>query len=121
VFAGAELGLQGTGGHDARRTMPWDDPAQWDEVLLGEYRRLIALRRSSDALARGGMRYVHVSDDAIGYVRETRVERVLCLAARAPHDPISVPFAELETLYGEDACDGVLPSGGPAFHAWRIG
>jgi len=121
VFAGAELGLQGTGGHDTRRTMPWDDPAQWDEVLLGEYRRLIALRRSSDALARGGLRYVHVSDDAIGYLRETRVERVLCLAARAPHDPISVPFAELETLYGEDARDGVLPSGGPAFHAWRIG
>ena len=120
VFAGAELGLHGTTGHDARRTMPWDDAAQWDEVLLGEYRRLIALRRSSDALARGGVRYLHVSDDAIAYLRETRVERVLCLAARAPHDPISVPFGELDTLYGEDAHDGILPADGPAFHVWRI-
>jgi alpha-glucosidase len=120
VFAGAELGLQGTSGHSARRTMPWDDPARWDEELLGEYRRLIALRRSSDALARGGLRYVHVSDDAIAYLRETKIERILCLAARAPHRPIAVPFAELETLYGEDAHDRVLPADGPAFHAWRI-
>jgi alpha-glucosidase len=120
VFAGAELGLHGTSGHDARRTMPWDDPTQWDEALLREYRRLIALRRASDALARGGFRYVHVSDDAIAYLRETKVERILCLAARAPHDPISVPFGELETLYGDDANDGVLPADGPAFHVWRI-
>jgi len=41
-------------------------------------------------------------------------------AARAPHDPIVTPYAELETLYGEDARDGVLPSEGPAFHVWRI-
>jgi len=54
-------------------------------------------------------------------MRETRVERVLCLAARAPHPPISVPFDELETLYGDDAHNGVLPAGGPAFHAWRVG
>jgi alpha-glucosidase len=121
VFAGAELGLTGTSGHSARRTIPWDDRGQWDEALLGEYRRLIALRRSSDALARGGIRYVHISDEAIAYLRETRLERVLCLAARAPHEPIRVPFAELETLYGDDAGDGLLPADGPAFHAWRIG
>jgi alpha-glucosidase len=120
VFAGAELGLHGNSPYDSRRTMPWDDLARLDDVLLREYRRLIALRRSSDALARGGIRYVHVSDDALAYLRETRVERVLCLAARAPHRPISVPFAELETLYGEDARNGVLPADGPAFHAWRV-
>ena len=44
------------------------------------YRRLIALRRSSDALARGGIRYAHVGADAIAYLRETRRERLLCLA-----------------------------------------
>jgi hypothetical protein len=45
---------------------------------------------------------------------------LLCLASRAEHDPISVPFTSLETLYGEDARDGVLPAHGPAFHIWRI-
>ncbi len=63
---------------------------------------------------------MHVSDDAIAYVRESREERLLCLAARAPHDPIPVPFTQLETLYGDDARDGVLPADGPAFHIWRI-
>jgi alpha-glucosidase len=120
VFAGAELGLGGAWGYDSRRTMPWDRRETWDAVLLDAYRRLIALRRSSDALARGGIRYVHATDDVLVYLRETRLERLLCLAARAPHEPVAVPFAELETLYGEDAVGGVLPSGGPAFHVWRI-
>jgi alpha-glucosidase len=120
LFAGDEIGLEGDWGEDARRTMPWDRIDTWDGPLFEEMRALIALRRSSDALARGGIRYVHVADDAIAYLRETRSERLLCLAARAPHDPVVVPFSGLETLYGEDARDGVLPAGGPAFHVWRI-
>ena len=120
LFAGDELGLEGEWGEDARRTMPWDRPETWDTELLESYRALIALRRSSHALAHGGLRYLRVSDDAIAYVRESRKERLLCLAARAPHDPIHVPFTQLETLYGDDARDGVLPAGGPAFHIWRI-
>jgi alpha-glucosidase len=120
IFAGDEIGLEGAWGEDSRRTMPWGRPESWDTELLDGFRRLASLRRSSEALARGGIRFAHVSDDAIAYVRETRNERLLCLAARASHDPISVPFTELETLYGDDARDGVLPSDGPAFHVWRI-
>ncbi|MGH2934922.1 MAG: alpha-amylase family glycosyl hydrolase [Gaiellaceae bacterium] len=120
LFAGDEIGLEGEWGEDARRTMPWDAPETWDSALLAEYRRLIALRRSSHALAYGGLRYLHVGDDAIAYVRESRQETLLCLAARAPHDPIATPFAELETVYGGEARDGLLPSDGPAFHVWRV-
>jgi alpha-glucosidase len=100
--------------------MPWDDRAGWDRALLDAYRSLATLRRSCSALARGGIRYVHVSDDAVAYLRETRDERLLCLAARASHAAIATPFANLETLYGDDACDGVLPADGPSFHVWRI-
>ena len=120
LFAGDELGLEGDWGEDARRTMPWSDREAWDEALIDEYRRLIALRRSSGALARGGIRYVHASANAVAYLRETASERLLCLAARAPHTPVEVPFDRLETLYGEDAADGTLPGDGPAFHIWRI-
>jgi alpha-glucosidase len=120
LFAGDELGLGGAWGEDARRTMPWDRPETWDMTLLGAITQLAKLRRSSDALARGGIRYLHASDDAVAYLRETRSERLLCLASRAPHDPISTPFADLETLVGADARDGVLPADGPAFHIWRI-
>jgi len=120
VFAGDEVGLEGDWGEDARRTIPWGHPERWDAELLGRYCELLRLRRSSDALARGGIRYLHVSDDAVAYLRESSRERLLCLAARAPHIPIAVPFTRLETVYGEDAREGVLPADGPAFHVWRI-
>lgn len=129
VFAGAELGLEGEWGEDARRTMPWDSPGTWDTEVLETYRLLIALRRSSAALAHGSMRYAHVSSDAIAYLRESAEETLLCLAARAAHHEIRLPRAALggaglETVIGEDSrTEGdevVLPSGGPAFHVWRI-
>jgi alpha-glucosidase len=117
VFMGDELGVEGHWGEDARRGMPWGNPP---DDLVDTYGRLAALRRSSEALASGGMRYLHVSEDAVAYLRETRDERILCLAARADHNPITTPFTALDTLYGDDATDGVLPSHGPSFHIWRI-
>jgi alpha-glucosidase len=129
VFAGDELGLGGAWGEDARRPMPWERPDRWDRVLLEDYRRLVALRRSSDALARGGIRYAHVSEDAIAYLRETPRERLLCLATRADSPPIRLSLEALgttglETLEGGDAVVAgstvSLPADGPAFHVWRL-
>jgi alpha-glucosidase len=129
VFAGDELGLEGEWGEDARRTMPWGREDSWDRALLAEYRRLADLRRSSDALARGGIRYAHVEPEAIAYLRETAGERLLCLAARADHAPAALPLAalgcrELESLYGGEATvehgHAVLPAEGPSFHVWRL-
>jgi alpha-glucosidase len=129
VFAGDEIGLGGDWGEDARRTMPWSRGETWDTVAHDAYRSLIALRRGSRALTRGGIRYAHVSADAIAYVREARDESVLCLAARGSHQPVwlsldALGARELQTLAGEDvSIDGdhaVLPTDGPAFHAWRV-
>jgi alpha-glucosidase len=129
VFAGDEIGLEGEWGEDARRTMPWDRPESWDMRLLEEYRRLISLRRSSPALARGGIRYAFVNVDVIAYLRETRGERLLCLASRDEHEPVRLSLSaldarELEPLYGAAAeIDGgvaVLPATGPSFHVWRL-
>jgi alpha-glucosidase len=129
VFAGDEVGLEGAWGEDARRTMPWDRAEMWDAALFERYRELIALRRGSPALARGGLRFAAVAGDAIAWLRETADERVLCLAVRSAHDPIRLPLAALgcsglETLYGGDVTmaggEAVLPGDGPAFHAWRL-
>jgi alpha-glucosidase len=126
LFAGDELGLEGEWGEDARRTMPWGSPLP---PLLDEYRRLIRLRRTHDALARGGLRYAYVDDDVIAYVRECAEERLLCLATRDEHPPVRLPLGalrarHLDTLYGDDAeVEGgvaVLPAAGPAFHVWRL-
>jgi alpha-glucosidase len=129
VFAGDEIGLEGEWGEDARRTMPWSRPESWDTELCDRYRELVALRRSSAALARGGIRYLHVADDVVAYVREAMAETVLCLAARAPHDalrvqPAALGGSELEPLHGGDVSvvggEALLPGDGPAFHAWRV-
>ena len=129
VFAGDELGLEGEWGEDARRTMPWTRPETWDTTLHGAFRELIALRRSSDALARGGIRYAHVSADSIAYLRETDGERILCHASRDGHAPVRLALDALgsrgfETLYGGDATveggDVLLPADGPSFNAWRL-
>jgi alpha-glucosidase len=129
VFAGDELGLEGEWGEDARRTMPWDRPEEWDRPLHEEYRKLIALRRSSQALARGGIRYAAVGDDAIAYLREAGDDRLLCLASRGGHEPVRLSLGALgcsglEPLYGSDAepVDGhaLLPAEGPSFHVWRL-
>jgi alpha-glucosidase len=107
--------------------MPWGRPETWDTALQASYVRLIGLRRSSDALARGGLRYVSVGDDAIVYLRGE--ERLLCLAARREHEPVRIPLPALgcralEPVLGADvpSTDGIatLPGHGPAFHVWRM-
>jgi alpha-glucosidase len=113
VYAGDELGLEGAWGEDGRRPMPWDRPETWDAELLETYRRLIALRRSSDALARGGLRYVLVDDDAIVYLRETRSERLLCAATRAAHPFRPADRAGLEHVFSTGGA-------GPSFNVWRL-
>lgn len=129
VSAGDEIGLEGAWGEDSRRTMPWSRPESWDVSLEDGYRRLIALRRSSPALQRGGLRLAHVDADAIAYLREAPGERILWVASRAGHPPLRIPLAllgarGLDTLYGSDAQvadgDAVLPADGPSFHAWRL-
>lgn len=129
VFAGDEIGLEGAWGEDARRTMPWDRREAWDLALLDGYRELIALRRSSEALARGGLRYAAVEADAIAYLREAPGERLLCLARRAGGAELEVSADELgcdelEPVTGAQAVRSgggwALPGDGPAFHVWRL-
>jgi alpha-glucosidase len=117
LFAGDELGMEGEWGEDARRPIQWDEPLP---RMFEEYRRLIALRRSSEALARGGIRYAYIDGDVIAYLRETRNERLLCLASRAAHEPVRLPVRAEETLYGDDPEDDGFPADGPSFHVWRL-
>lgn len=129
VFAGDELGAVGNWGEDARTTHPWQDEAEWDATLLDTYRRLIALRTSSDALAIGGMRWVHVSDDCVAYLREEGDERLLVVAARDAVanlriDADAYNIRALDPVFGFDAdiVDGVIeihvPGAGGGI--WRV-
>jgi alpha-glucosidase len=133
VFYGDELGLEGADSEAARRPMPWDE-TRWDRALLESYRVLIGLRRSSVALQEGGLRWAHVGDDVLTWLREAPTERVLVHAARASHPSVRLPASALALSEGREAepltggspalrADGAhvsLPADGPAFHAWRL-
>jgi len=130
VFAGDEIGLEGTNGEHARQPFPWKQPQRWDVRTLETYRTLIRLRRNTVALQRGGFRWVHVGEDTLAFLRETADERVLVAVARTSGARLTLPrnvlgpAAEVEVLYGDaphvDA-DGVsVPGDGPAAHVWRL-
>lgn len=136
MFAGDEVGITGVNGEHGRATFPWDDPDRWDAATFDVYRKLIAVRRESRALREGGMRWLHVADDAFVYQREVLGERVLVCIARATWAGARLPAAFTDgvpqTLYGPDlvlvAGDGggrgggfAISGDGPAVGIWRIG
>ena len=85
VFAGDEFGLSGDDGEMSRTPMPWgteNDPAVAPTLEL--YRQLIGLRRELPALSHGGLRWLHVDDDALVFVREDADATVLVVVARSP-------------------------------------
>ncbi len=93
VFAGDEIGLEGVNGEDSRRTMPWDRRDGWDTATLTAYSDLARLRRSYAALRRGALRWAHVDDDTIAYVRELADQRLLVVARRAAGGAFTLPGA----------------------------
>jgi alpha-glucosidase len=129
VFAGDEIGATGCNGEHSRVAMPWDRPERWDGAVLDTYRTLLALRGRSSALRDGGMRWVLAAEDAVAFLRESREERVLVVAARRPWSGASLPAAlaperTVERWYGPDLVaddDGVhVPGDGPAVGVWRL-
>ena len=90
LFAGDEIGLEGVNGEDARRPFPWADPAGWDDDTLAAYAGLARLRHDHEALRRGGLRWAHVDDDALVYLREHPAGSVLVAARRAAGPAIAL-------------------------------
>ncbi len=156
VFAGDEFGLVGVDGETSRTPIPWslldDDPSRGssseeraDRDLARDttalYAALIALRRSQPALNGGGMRWLHVGDDVVIFVRESAENSVLVAAGRGDFS-VTIPAAALATAFtGSDAPlplfgaevdgfggarlaasdDGItLSATGPNFAAWAL-
>ena len=87
ITYGDEIGMEGAYGEDGRKPMPWDE-RRWNKALFESYRVLIEARRGSEALRRGGLRWVHAGRDAIVFLREAPGETALVHVARAAHDPV---------------------------------
>ena len=132
VFAGDEFGMLGADGEASRTPMPWGSeglPVVAERLAL--YRELIALRRAHPVLGTGGLRWVHVDEQSIVFVRESEAETLLVLASRSDVD-VELPAGELpgagsaRALFGDatlaTASDGsvLLSAEGPAFAVWAL-
>ena len=135
IFAGDEFGLVGVDGEHSRTPMPWASASEPGVArTIDLYAELIHLRTAHPAaraaLNGGGMRWLHVGDDLLVYVREAAEGSVLLVAARAASEVMLPPHA----LSGADAAsllfgngqltasvDGIrLVAGGPSFTAWVL-
>ena len=106
IFAGDEIGLEGSWGEDARRTINWNDQSGWDIEFLSQVKELVRLRRSHDALINGGLRWVAVADDYLVYLRESKKQSILVFISRGPVkatvDISSFGYLVTKTLYGQE-------------------
>jgi alpha-glucosidase len=104
IFAGDEIGLEGSWGEDARRTINWDDQSGWDSEFFAQVKELVKLRRNQDALINGGLRWVAVEDDYLVYLRESKKQSILVFISRGPVkiaiDLSSFGYTVTKTLYG---------------------
>nr|WP_274637238.1 glycoside hydrolase family 13 protein [Microbacterium bovistercoris] len=132
VFAGDEFALTGVDGEMSRTPIPWDridEPEVAERIAL--YRDLIGLRHAHEALRTGGLRWLHVDDQTVVFVREAASGSVLVLAARSDVDvvlpaPLVIGAGAAEAAFGEAtlgvAADGsvLLSAEGPVFAAWAL-
>lgn len=107
IYMGDEIGLEGTGGHDARRTINWDDRSAWDFDFLESVKKLVSLRRNEPALTHGGLRWIAAEENYVAYLRETADEAILVMIASDACD-VDIDLAPYgyevsETLFGEAA------------------
>jgi alpha-glucosidase len=107
IFAGDEIGLEGSWGEDSRRTINWEDRSGWDLDFFNSTKTLIQLRRESHALIHGGLRWVAVEKDYLAYFRESKNQSLLIFISRSPVkteiDLSDYGYTVAETLYGESA------------------
>jgi alpha-glucosidase len=113
LYYGDELGLAGADNEHGRQPMPWDHPERWDRDTLAWTRRLVALRRATPALRYGGLRWVHVDDDVLVYLRVHPQGRVLVQLIRSVADPVTLDAVGLDLGPGVAALDhdDLVPSG----------
>lgn len=103
IFHGDEIGLGGTTGEDSRRTMPWDKSEIWDHDFFSEVRALVEIRKSSSAIARGGLRYIAIEKEYFAFLREAPTENILVIIFRKS-GKVNIPLSDFgliltQTLY----------------------
>lgn len=81
IYYGDEIGMEDHPQLEQRGCMVWDE-TQWNNDLFTHYQRLIALRRSAEALQTGSLQIVGHGADWFAYLREGKDQSMLIIANR---------------------------------------
>ena len=135
IYYGDEVGLTGATSDLGRVPMPWDQ-SRWDRSTFDAYRTLVAARRTSPALQRGGLRWLHADDDCVVVAREAAGDdpAMVVHVARNAHQPVSIDLAEFglgthatvhtslgtETSAGDATGTLLADAGGAGVTLWSI-
>jgi len=127
IFAGDEIGLEGAWGEDARSTIPWEHKDRWDLAFFEQVKNLVAIRRTSDALAVGGLRFIYITDDVIAFLRESHSESILVAISRKAGE-FAIPLAPYgyevaQTLFGSEQSGAMISrsDSAPGIGIYRLG
>jgi alpha-glucosidase len=105
IFAGDEIGAEGSWGEDSRSPYPWNGESPVDDEIRKVYRELIQLRKSSNALIHGGLQWLIRAQDQLVYIRESRSERLLVILSRTAcsltFDPSLLGASSIESISGD--------------------
>jgi len=97
IYYGDEVGMMGGEDPDCRRTMIWDKNQQ-NINLLNFYKRMIKLRRESQALRRGSFKSLYQQDNLYCYSRQLNEEKIIiALNNSAKNEEINISFPEIKT------------------------
>lgn len=96
LYYGDEIGLEDIPRFRSRACMEWDE-SRWNMDLLEFHRCLIALRRNSKILQRGGFQVLSVEEDTIIYQRESSEGHIIIVAHR---DQTPRPANQLPVAHG---------------------
>ena len=118
IFAGDEIGAEGSWGEDSRSPFPWNGESPRDDRIREVYRDLIRLRKDSDALINGGLQWLEIGEDHLLYVRESERERLATLLARTAGE-FKFDFSVLESAGAERLLgDSVQLDGATLIASW---
>jgi len=130
LYYGDEIGLDGGNDPFCRKTFPWDEN-QWNHRLLNLFRHLIALRKQSKALRRGGCQVLYATGETLVFVRTYQQEQVLVALQRCGNGDVVLPYNPLlpagawQRLEGEGELNAVdnglqLRLGAESASIWRL-
>jgi alpha-glucosidase len=112
LFAGVEVGCEGASIDTTRVPFPWDRLAVLDErepdgdgKFLNDLRTLIELRRRSNALRHGSLRWVDATEHSVTFVRESATENVLVHLVRRSCRPRTFAAHEIGIIEQDGADD----------------